>query len=110
MNLKEIGKEAHEININNGWEVFTPDHWPTNGSREKVNFLGTHMTLVHEEVSEAFRGVRKNDRANFEEELADVIIRVTSIAYGLGADLDAVVAAKMEKNRARGLHHGGRLV
>lgn len=113
MNLSDIGREAHDINFNNGWEVFAPTDWPRENDileQNKVRFLGTHMTLVHEEVSEAFRGVRKRDRANFDEELADVIIRVTSIAYGLGTDLDAAVKAKLVVNAKRGFRHGGKAV
>lgn len=110
MSLNSIGRETHEINALNSWEVFTPECWPASGESAKVHFLETHTTLVHEEVSEAFRAVRNLDRANFDEELADVVIRVTSIAYGLGTDLDSVVAAKLVKNCARGLRHGGKAV
>lgn len=72
--------------------------------------LCTHMALVHSEVSEATEAIRHRDRENFDEELADVVIRVASIAHGLGTDLEAVVAAKLAKNRTRGLHHGGKAV
>jgi len=72
--------------------------------------LCTHMALVHSEVSEATEAIRHRDRQNFEEELADVVIRVASIASGLGIDLDANIVSKMAKNRTRGLHHGGKAV
>lgn len=113
MNLEEIGSLAHRINTANGWEVFAPSDWPQPDDileQNKVRFLGTHMTLVHEEVSEAFRGVRNRNRENFDEELADVIIRVTSIAFGLGTDLQAAVSAKLDKNGKRGFRHGGKAV
>lgn len=120
MNLLQIGREAHEINAGNGWDVFKPADFPADvqpvtnpeviTDKHKVRFLSTHMALVHSEVSEATEAIRHRDRANFDEELADVLIRVASIAYGLGTDLDAVVAAKLAKNRTRGLHHGGKAV
>lgn len=72
--------------------------------------LCTHMALVHSEVSEATEAIRHRDRANFDEELADVVIRVASIAHGLGTDLDAAIRAKMEINKTRGRHHGGKSV
>lgn len=72
--------------------------------------LCTHMALVHSEVSEATEAIRHRDRVNFDEELADVVIRVASIAHGLGTDLDAAIRAKMEVNKTRGLHHGGKSV
>lgn len=109
MNLHEIGREAHEINKGNGWDVFLPEDWHDK-DRISVRFLCTHMALVHSEVSEATEAIRHRDRENFDEELADVVIRVASIAAGLGTDLDAAIKAKLAKNRTRGLHHGGKAV
>lgn len=108
MSIKAIGHEAHVINKANGWEVFSPDDW-SHGDIN-VRFLLTHMALVHSEVSEATEAVRHRDRENFDEELADIIIRVASIAHGLGTDLNAVIAAKLARNKTRGLHHGGKTV
>lgn len=110
MTLHDIGREAHSINAGNGWEVFKPTDWPADAEKDKVRFLGTHMALVHSEVSEATEAIRHRDRENFDEELADVVIRVASIAHGLGTDLETVIAAKLAKNRTRGLHHGGKAV
>lgn len=120
MNVNEIGWKAHYINARNGWETFKPSDWPADqapvmnpeatNDRAKVRFVCTHMALVHSEVSEATEAIRHRDRANFDEELADIVIRVASIAYGLGTDLDAAIRAKMEVNRKRGLHHGGKSV
>jgi len=109
--LKDIGSEAHAINQKNGWEVFTEQDWPQHrADKEPVQKLCTHMALVHSEVSEATEAVRKIDRANFEEELADVIIRVASIAFGMGIDLGSAVETKLAVNATRGLHHGGKTV
>ncbi len=113
MNLKYLGAQAHKINAANGWDVFNTSHWPYPGCEDeagKVRFLGTHMTLVHEEVSEAFRAVRNRNRENFNEELADVIIRVSSIAHGLGIDLEKEIVAKLAINSKRGFRHGGKAV
>lgn len=111
MNINEIGREAHEINEGNGWGVFSTSDWPQkHHETTRIHALCTHMALVHSEVSEATEAVRHFDRANFDEELADVVIRVASIAHGLGTDLDAAITAKLAKNRTRGLHHGGKAV
>lgn len=120
MNINEIGRIAHDINTGNGWETFKPSDWPADqnqvtnpeavNDKAKVRFVCTHMALVHSEVSEATEAIRHRDRANFDEELADIVIRVASIAHGLGTDLDAAIRAKMEVNKTRGLHHGGKAV
>jgi NTP pyrophosphatase (non-canonical NTP hydrolase) len=120
MTTNEIGREAQEINEGNGWEVFHRADWPADmepvtnpeatNDRARVRFLCTHMALVHSEVSEATEAIRHRDRENFDEELADVVIRVASIAHGLGTDLDAAIRDKLDKNRNRGLHHGGKAV
>lgn len=112
MNINEIGREAHHINAANGWETMHVDRWTFDqrDSAENVRFLCTHMALVHTEVSEATEAIRHRDRQNFDEELADVVIRVASIAHGLGTDLDAAITAKLAQNRTRGLHHGGKAV
>lgn len=112
MSINQLGREAHEINVGNGWDTFTVGSWPYPSieSKENVRFLCTHMALVHSEVSEATEAIRACDRANFDEELADIVIRVASIAWGLGTDLDAAIIAKLAKNRTRGLRHGGKAV
>jgi NTP pyrophosphatase (non-canonical NTP hydrolase) len=108
--LFDLGREAHQTNTANGWDVFHPADWPMDGEKGKVRFVLTHMALIHTEVSEATEAVRHRDAANFAEELADILIRVTSVAYGLGINLDETVKAKMAKNRTRGLHYGGKAV
>lgn len=102
MNLNDIGREAHEVNAVNGWDLLTPDHW------HAPQFLCMHMALIHTEVSEATEAIRKRDRENFEEELADCIIRLSSVAHGMGIDLEKRIAEKLEKNRSRGFRHGGK--
>lgn len=111
MELEEIGRQAHAINGRNGWDVFTPSMFPEKGdfiAKERTHFLLAHMALVHSEVSEATEAVRHYDKDNFVEELADTIIRVTSIAWGLELHLEEAIKAKLEKNSMRGLHHGGK--
>ena len=88
----------NNINIGNGWDVFSATDWPTaNTEKDKVRFLCTHMALFHSEVSEATEAIRKRDRANFDEELADIVIRVASVAHGLRIDLDTVIKNKQRR-------------
>ena len=66
------------------------------------------LALIHSEVSEALEAVRKGQLKNddFQEELADVLIRVFDLAGWLGIDLDEVVKKKMAFNQMRPHKHG----
>lgn len=105
MTLNSLAQEIIEINKSKGWRVLTPEEWDT--SDYKIPAI---LALIHSEVSEALDAFRKNDREHFSEELADVLIRLLDCTGGLGIDLDAEVAAKLEKNRNREYRHGGRRV
>jgi len=110
MTIKNIGKTAHEVNKNNGWDVFQPSDWPSKLSKDNIRFLCTHTALIHTEVAEATEAIRNRDKENFIEELADTVIRIASIAHGLGVDLGPVIKKKIKKNSTRGLHHGGKAI
>ncbi len=102
--LQELGAEIVEINTANGWNVLKPEQW---ADTYKVPAI---LALVHSEVSEALEAFRKDDKENFAEELADVVIRVLDCATGLKIDLDKEISKKLEKNRARSYRHGGKRV
>lgn len=102
--LASIAIESAEINKANGWDMIVPTSWDDS---YKIPAL---LALVHSEVSEATEAFRKDDRANFGDELADIILRTVGIAAGLGYDLDALVAWKLAANRKRGYKHGGKRI
>jgi NTP pyrophosphatase (non-canonical NTP hydrolase) len=102
--LTDLGHEINDINRANGWAVCTPDDW---SDTYKVPAM---IALIHSEASEALEGFRRDDKANFEEELADVLIRVLDCATGLGLNLDDAVSATLAKNRQREHRHGGKRV
>ena len=103
--LNETARQVLAINQANGWKCTTSEDW--SGSDYKVPAV---LALIHSEVSEALEDFRNNRREHFDEEIADVVIRCLDLAGGLGIDLDAAVAAKLEKNRARAFKHGGKRV
>lgn len=99
-----LGAEIVAINAANGWDAKGPEIW--GGKHE----LPSALALIHSEVSEALEAYRAGDRGNFEEEMADVVIRVLDVTHGMGIDLGPAILAKLEKNRARGHRHGGKVV
>jgi NTP pyrophosphatase (non-canonical NTP hydrolase) len=103
--LAELAEWIREVNTLNGWNVAQDGDWTKD--RYKIPAI---LALIHSEVSEALEAYRKNDVANFREELADVLIRVLDLAPAVDPDFDATVNAKVEKNRTRGFRHGGKRV
>jgi NTP pyrophosphatase (non-canonical NTP hydrolase) len=102
MTLDQLAIEIREINAANGWNVLRPEEW---NDSYKIPAI---LALIHSEVSEALEAFRKDDRVNFDEEMADVVIRVLDCMGGLTRNFDAVVRSKMEVNRQRAFRHGGK--
>ena len=104
MKLNDLAKEIIEINTANGWNCTKPEQW------EDTYKVPAILALVHTEVSEAVEAFRHNDKDNFIEEMADIVIRVLDCTGGLEMDIDADITAKLEKNKTRGFRHGGKRV
>jgi len=94
--------------------------------------IGEMLCLIHSEVSEALEADRKNEYASatietinkekdtnlfqshfeqgaknsFEDELADIVIRVMDLAAYKGIDLEGHVKAKIRYNKHRPYKHG----
>lgn len=128
--LNELAKQAHENAVDKGFYEAELDVCI---EQVELTHLMTakRLALIHGEVSEALEADRKgcyakmhadqlmdqSDRAfkeaysdwikgSFEEEIADILIRVFDLAAWKGIDLDAHVAAKMRYNSLREHKHG----
>lgn len=64
------------------------------------------LALIHSEVSEMTEAARSGDFEGFQEEMADVLIRVFDMAGAMAIDLEAAVRSKMDRNMARPYKHG----
>lgn len=82
---------------------YTPPSINTTKRRDAM--LGKLM-LVVSEVSEAAEAVRHNDRANFEEEIADTFIRLLDICGAIGINIERAISDKMMVNESRKRRHG----
>lgn len=103
MNINQLAGIVRDVNADNGWDIYRDGDFTNNP--DKVMRI---LCLIHSEVSEAAEAVRHGDVDNFLEELADTLIRVLDCAGGFGVNFDALVRAKIEKNRGRGYKHGGK--
>jgi NTP pyrophosphatase (non-canonical NTP hydrolase) len=119
MTISELSKQIHENARNKGF-------W------DKERNLGEMLMLIVSEVSEAMEADRKNHffegdiemvnkseskshfevvftnylKGTFEDELADVCIRIFDLAYSKGINLEAHIQAKMRYNESRPHMHG----
>jgi NTP pyrophosphatase (non-canonical NTP hydrolase) len=64
------------------------------------------LMLMVTELAEACEADRRNDLANYREELADLAIRLFDHCAAEGIDLDAEVERKNAANKAREFKHG----
>jgi len=93
--MNEGGKEIVEWRMSKGFET------------NEDNLLEKLM-LVVTEVSEAAEAYRIDDWINFNEEIADTIIRLLDITATFDINIDKEVAMKMAKNQGRPYRHGKR--
>jgi len=102
---------AREITVNSKAKGFGVDKDDTD-----INVVGLRLALIHSEVSEALEAARKDypasekipDIGNFEEELADTVIRCMDLANRMGISLGEAIVKKVAYNRTRPYMHGGK--
>ena len=121
--INRLAKEIHKNNVDKGFY-----------DKEEKN-IGEMIALIHSEASEALEADRKGNYAEmdetlwndmnhdpaenyfphafqeyckdtFEDELADIMIRVMDLAHYKGIDLERHIQAKMRFNALREHKHG----
>lgn len=68
--------------------------------------IGEALMLIVTELAEAMEAHRKQDDANFKEELADTFIRLLDLCGGLSIDIESEIEAKTKVNKNRPYKHG----
>ena len=119
--LKELGLKIHENNKSKGFY-------------DSEKNIGEMLCLIHSEVSEALESDRKNKYADlstfnnrederqtdiefqvdfqelikdtFEDEMADIVIRVLDLCTFKGIDIENHIKLKMQYNSMRSHKHG----
>lgn len=98
--INDLAATVHEANKK--W-------WVDLETGEKLNRnVGEMLMLITSELAEAMEGHRKNlmddklpHRPMLEVELADALIRLLDLSYGLGLDLGGAYQEKMAYNSVR---------
>ncbi|WBX80140.1 MazG nucleotide pyrophosphohydrolase domain-containing protein [Virgibacillus salarius] len=93
--INQLCEEAYQIAKDKGWH-------------DEPRETGTLLALIHSEVSEALEADRKGNKENFEEELADVCIRIFDLCGSKNIDLEDAIETKMERNKGRSYKHGNK--
>lgn len=75
--------------------------------RKDHYFKGDIQSILHQEDQENFKAQFSNQvKSSFEDELADIMIRVMDLAAYKGVDLEAHIQVKMRYNALRAYKHG----
>ena len=117
LTINELVEEAHKNARDKGFwdfciqetdEMFKTDCVLTNEIHRLtlILIINGFLTLIASEVFEAQQALRKNDRDNFKEEIADIFIRAADLCGGLGIDIEKEIIKKMEYNKGREKMHG----
>ena len=116
MQINTLIKEAHENAIKKGFHELEESIITKMLNSKEFNheeclavinaFTSQKLMLIVCEASEAVEALRKGDKSNFEEEIADIAIRVADFSGNYGIDLDTEIRKKMDKNKTRAYKHG----
>ena len=77
----------------------------------KDAYISQKIALIMSECSEALEAMRKDDyglekKDSFEDEIADVFIRLSDLCGELDIDIEKQIAWKLQHNKSRPAKHG----
>lgn len=103
MEIKDLVKVTHENAKAKGfWNDFEKVE-----DKQQLNLeLCQRLLLIHGEISEAMEALRVGDMDNFQEEIADTVLRLVDLCGGIGIDLDKKLSEKIMFNKNRPYKHG----
>ena len=101
MNLNELGYAAHKLPLPFMREPLSPSIWDDGGDLESLNLMVAHVSLVQSDASRMSDNIFRQDFEAFQLALADVMLRVSAIGYGLGIDVDDLVRRRIAALKPR---------
>lgn len=90
----------------NEWSRDIADWRHRKGFETSWDNMMEKLMLVVTELGEAAEAYRKENRTNFDEEIADAMIRLWDICGSIGIDLEKELGDKMVYNESRPIKHG----
>ncbi|MCJ8173195.1 MazG nucleotide pyrophosphohydrolase domain-containing protein [Clostridium botulinum] len=115
LKIKEMVNDAHRNAIDHGFwkeeqniitKMCVKEFEDEEIKAVKRAFMCQRLMLIVSEVSEAVNALRKDDKENYAEELADIILRTSDTSLGDTVDIEKEIKKKMKKNRSRPYKHG----
>lgn len=102
--ISRISKKCFEISFEHGF-------WEKDINGNPTRDIASALLLIITELSEAYEAYRcgnttPGDKDNFTEELADALIRLLDLSYGLGLHIENEMINKIELNKKRPWRHG----
>ncbi len=95
MDTRAVQRQLRRFTDERDWEQF---HTPRNLMLALVGEVGELAEVMQWRTDEELRALAGDARVAVEDEIADVMTYLLQLAQALGVDLDAAVAAKLQKN------------
>ena len=95
MKINELTYDAHETALEKGW-------W------DEERSIAECLMLINSELCEALEEDRNGNTGKFNEEIADVYIRLGDLCGHLGIDIEKEIIKKMKFNKSRPHKHNKR--
>lgn len=101
----KVLQTLHANNLSEIASVFSL-HSRAQGFEASWDNIPEKLMLIVTEAAEAMEAYRNDNRTNFNEEIADILIRTLDLCGWLNINIQLEVLSKMQKNFDRPYKHG----